>query len=550
MEEHAKAWALGLDGHTVGGRYRLGRPIGVGGMGAVFEGVHQAVGRPVAVKLLYPELTQSAEAVRRFQQEAQAAAAIARRGVVDILDFDVDPQHGPYLVMERLKGESLLSRITSTGRLAPSEALAIGAQIADTLAAVHERGIIHRDLKPGNVFLATSEEGEVVKILDFGISKLALTPGHAPLTVPGTVLGTPRYMAPEQASCEPDVDHRADLYSVGLILYHALSGVKPFADVTRGALLVAVIRDGPRPLRFVQPGLPDEVYSVVEQSMEHKRDERFQSAVALGRCIRQVLERLPAPPRRKLSHDEDIEATAIETSVDSTLRSVSPIGTSRSSPPGAPQGAQNPAATISEIPSGRFQALARDSSSYRGAVPSIQDFASEAMPSTVTDRNVPFHTSDHPEPEQPPDTLEFVRDSGAAPRAEDGRSSVKVWVEYADAPSPSDVSAFAGERDSGNHPRYSDPSMSLPTLPRGSNPLRADRRSGPPPTMVVEGGTSQEAWLPDQAHPSRPSEARSEPPKRAGSRWLMIVVVTAALALAGIGGVVLGLYLWNVALGR
>jgi serine/threonine protein kinase len=574
MEEHAKAWAFGLDGRTVGGRYRLGKPIGVGGMGAVFEGVHQAVGRVVAIKLLYPELTQSTEAVRRFQQEAQAAAAIARRGVVDILDFDVDPQLGPYLVMERLQGESLLTRIKTTGRLEPREAIAIGVQIADTLAAVHERGIIHRDLKPANVFLSTSDGGEVVKILDFGISKLALAPGKAPLTVPGTVLGTPRYMAPEQASCEPDVDHRADLYSVGLILYHALSGVKPFADVSRGALLVAVIRDGPRPLRFVRPGLPEGVYAVVEQSMEHRRDERFQSAVALSRSLQQVLERLPsavAPrpaPRPRLTTGDDFEATAIETSTDSTMRSADPIAAPLTAPSASPVRADVARSTISEIPSGRLQALvqnqvqpqlevqARAGSSYPGAVPDLDDFAAEAVVETVTDQSLPFHVRAHEEqrltnpgaPGQPPDTVEVVREPSMSPP--DGRSSPGGWVEYGTAASTSGVSVSQAPRGSGElAPFGDDRSTQNPTVPRGHS-LRQTGQRQPPATMVLQSGPTQEDILPGRAQPSRPSATSSTPPRKSGRRWLTALLIVFALAIAGVGGVLLGLYLWNVVLDK
>jgi serine/threonine-protein kinase len=570
MEEHAKSWALSLDGRAVGGRYRLGKPIGVGGMGAVFEGVHQAVGRQVAIKLLYPELTQSTEAVRRFQQEAQAAAAIARRGVVDILDFDVDPQLGPYLVMERLQGESLLTRIKTTGRLEPREAIAIGVQIADTLAAVHERGIIHRDLKPANVFLSASEGGEVVKILDFGISKLALAPGKAPLTVPGTVLGTPRYMAPEQASCEPDVDQRADLYSLGLILYHALSGVKPFADVSRGALLVAVIRDGPRPLRFVRPGLPEAVYAVVEQSMEHKRDERFQSAVALGRSLQQVLERLPsaAAPRPRLTHGDDFEATAIEASSDSTMRSAEPLDAPMTTPEASPVRADPGRATIAEIPSGRFQVVAQaqaqprpaaqgpGGAGYVGAVPDLQDFAAEAVVETVTDKSLPYHVRAREDqrrtnpgaPAQPPDTVEVVREPSAPPP--NGRSSSGGWVEYGASPSSNGVSTPMVSRDSGDLPRFHDDrSTQNPTVPRGQALNQAGRRA-PPATMVLQSGPTQEDVLPGRAQPSRPSAASSEPPQKAGGRWLMVLLVLLALGVAGVGGVMLGLYLWNVVLAR
>lgn len=312
MDDQVKKWALNLDGVLLGRRYRVGRPLGVGGMGAVFGAVHQAMGRSVAVKLLFPELTRSEEAVRRFQQEAQSAAAIARRGVVDILDFDQDPDHGPFLVMEMLQGESLLRRIKTRGRLSLEDALGLAMQMVETLATVHEAGVIHRDLKPANVFLAQTEEGEeVVKLLDFGISRVAPQPGCAPLTVPGTVLGTPRFMAPEQAACDPSVDHRADLYSVGSILYYAVSGTKPYAHLDKGALLVGVIQLPPTPLRQVSPGLPQVIYELIGHSMERERDQRFQSAQELGEALRLARQRLPRG-ELSLTADDDFAPTAVE----------------------------------------------------------------------------------------------------------------------------------------------------------------------------------------------------------------------------------------------
>lgn len=295
MMDRAREWVASLDGEVVGGRYRLGKPLGLGGMGAVFQGVHQAMGRPVAIKLLMPELIDSNETIRRFQQEAQAAAAIARRGVVDILDFDVDERHGPYLVMEHLAGQSLLRRIKTEGKLDLFHALTITVQMTDTLAAVHERGIIHRDLKPANVFLALTEEGEeVVKLLDFGISRVAPSSGATPLTIPGTILGTPRFMAPEQARCDPDIDHRADLYSVGMILYYALSGVKPFAGHPQQGLMLKVVREGPKPLRELGTALPEGVYRFVDRAIQRDRERRYQSALEMRADLLNLTDRLPS----------------------------------------------------------------------------------------------------------------------------------------------------------------------------------------------------------------------------------------------------------------
>lgn len=552
MEENAKAWALSLNGQTIGGRYRLGRPIGIGGMGAVFLGEHQAVGRTVAVKILFPELVQNSETVRRFQREARAAAAIARRGVVDILDFDVDPQLGPYLVMEHLQGESLLSRIKNRGRLDPTAAFSIAAQISETLAAVHQREIIHRDLKPANVFLTFNEDGEEeVRLLDFGISRVAPAPGKAPLTVPGTVLGTPRYMAPEQAACDPTVDHRVDVYATGLILYHAISGVKPFAEVPRGSLLVAVIRDGPTPLRHIRLGLPEEVYAVVEQAMARDREQRFQSAMALSRSIEQVTQLLPPPrPRPRLTTDDDEGPTAIETIPDSTLLAAQPLAappTTRSpqvmhlETEASPQDAespQDPAATISEIPSRRLPVTFK--TPHGDMEPSAS--ASDG-------------------PLEPPDTVDVVRRDGAPPRVE---GSSEPWVEFVDNSSP------MGENDdaaSGEHPAGPNLRESGPYLPYSSTPSYASfeldtgdasapervpsgKGSLPPKTLVADGINLAAARVtPHPATSSRPSavakpSTTSAPTRRRG-RWLLFFIVGVVALAVGAGGLVLGLHLWE-----
>lgn len=555
MEENAKAWALSLNGQTIGGRYRLGRPIGIGGMGAVFLGEHQAVGRTVAVKILFPELVQNSETVRRFQREARAAAAIARRGVVDILDFDVDSQLGPYLVMEHLKGESLLSRIKTTGRLDPTTAFSIAAQISETLAAVHAREIIHRDLKPANVFLTVNEDGEEeARLLDFGISRVAPAPGKAPLTVPGTVLGTPRYMAPEQAACDPGVDHRVDIYATGLILFHAISGVKPFAEIARGALLIAVIRDGPTPLRHLRPGLPNEVYAVVEQAMARDRNQRFQSAMALARSIEQVISLLPpSRPRPRLTTDDDEGPTAVETLPDSTIPAAQPLAappTTKSAqamhfePEASHQTAdvappQDPGATISEIPSRRLPVT------HKAAHSDI-------------DRSAPPTDG----PLQPPDTVDVVKRDGAPPTVL-GNSG--PWVEYVKQPSAeSEIEDVAsGELLAGQNLRESGPYLPYSSTPsyasieldtRESSPPErvpsGKQRSVPPKTLVEDGSHAAASKVaPRPATSSRtsavtPPISSSATPRRRG-RWLLFLIVGVVALAVGAGGLILGLHLWK-----
>jgi len=274
----AQTWAESIIGRVLAGRYSIEGLLGMGGMGAVFRAVHLGLSRTVAVKLLVPKLVDDDNAVRRFQREAQAASAASRRGVTEVLDFDVDPVCGPFLAMELLQGESLAARLRRDGRLAPAEAIHIARTMLDTLAAVHAQGIVHRDLKPGNVFLSVDAAGQrEVKLLDFGLVRLIRQEHHTQLTRPGAVLGTPAFMSPEQVRGESDVDHRTDLYAVGALLYTCLSGRRPFEGLPAD-ILTAVVTKRPAPLRPLCPGLPDGVYGVVERAMSRDRTLRFPDA--------------------------------------------------------------------------------------------------------------------------------------------------------------------------------------------------------------------------------------------------------------------------------
>jgi serine/threonine-protein kinase len=223
------------------GRYRLTEKLGEGGMGVVFAGVHETLGREVAVKLLRPEIGSHPLAVARFRQEAEAVSRIGHPNIVSVYDFGQLPNGSLYYVMERIRGESLAARIDRAPAMTAEELLSIFSQICRALAATHNLDIVHRDLKPENVVVGTSDDGRVfVKLLDFGIAKLCQIDNAQPLTMAGTAMGTPNYMAPEQMSSAHDVDARADLYSLGAMLYEIFTGEPPwgYADpleiITRG----------------------------------------------------------------------------------------------------------------------------------------------------------------------------------------------------------------------------------------------------------------------------------------------------------------------------
>ncbi|MCC7538919.1 MAG: serine/threonine protein kinase [Deltaproteobacteria bacterium] len=286
-------------GQIIAGRWRLERTLGAGGVGAVFAATPLEGGPMVAIKTLLPDAAGDDDTVRRFQREARTAGAVGRDGVVAVHEFGMDPVAGPFMVMELLEGEPLSSRLH---RAAPTlqESVTWMAQILDTLSAVHERGIVHRDLKPGNVFLVPPPfddrvtplaATERVKILDFGLSHVPSTSGQTKLTLPGEVLGTPRYMSPEQALGDP-IDARSDLYSVGILLYACLLGQPPYHDVPVTRVLKAVIDGPPTSLRTLRPGLPEALYDVLDRALARDRDQRFTSAAEMRAALLASL----APP--------------------------------------------------------------------------------------------------------------------------------------------------------------------------------------------------------------------------------------------------------------
>src|SRR5215470_2396024 len=228
-------------------------------MGTVFLAEHVLIGRRAAIKVLRPERTAKRGAVDRFFNEARATTAIADPGIVQVFDFGVTADHVAYIVMELLEGEQLKRRLRRLGVLSPADALRITRQTAGSLGAAHAAGIVHRDLKPENLYMIRDPEapgGERPKILDFGIAKLGDEVPDRIRTRTGAVLGTPVYMSPEQCHGAGRVDHRADIYSLGCVLFHLLTGRPPFDLPGVGALISAHLREpAPAPSSRV-PQLP------------------------------------------------------------------------------------------------------------------------------------------------------------------------------------------------------------------------------------------------------------------------------------------------------
>lgn len=274
---------------VIAGRYRLDEEIGHGAMGSVWRGWHLSLNGPVAVKVIKPALLDSAEAKARFLREARAAASLRSTHVVQILDHGL---HGdvPFIVMELLEGESLAQRLEREKLLSFGETARITAQVCRALTLAHGRGIVHRDLKPDNIFLAKEGSEEVAKVLDFGIAKDQSASMTATLeTQEGAILGTPYYLSPEQAQGSLEVDHRSDLWALGVIAFECVTGRRPFESNHVGDLIVRICsRPMPVPSSVcpVPPGF-DEWF---RRAVSRVPEQRFQSSSQLSESLSRLEE--------------------------------------------------------------------------------------------------------------------------------------------------------------------------------------------------------------------------------------------------------------------
>jgi serine/threonine-protein kinase len=271
--------------------------LGEGGMGTVYEAEHITIGRSVAVKVLHPNQARKKDAVRRFHQEARAAGAIGHPNICEVYDLGTLDDGSPYLVMERLTGETLADRIAAEGGLPFDDVIDILVQVLSGLVAAHEKGIVHRDIKPENVFL-TKRVGcpPICKLLDFGVSKVigSLIGGKdedLELTRTGMVMGTPYYMSPEQARGDRNLDARVDLYACGVILYEALTGRRPFTAANYNALLLQILSTKPKPARDFRPALPAGFDAVLDKALARNRDDRYRTAADFQRDLQALRDR-------------------------------------------------------------------------------------------------------------------------------------------------------------------------------------------------------------------------------------------------------------------
>jgi serine/threonine protein kinase len=272
---------MGLPQGTKLGSYEIVSPLGAGGMGEVYRARDESLGRQVAIKVLPKELASDPHRLRRFEQEARAAAALNHPNILAVYGFSTTEEHAPYLVTELLEGQTLRERLQQ-GEIPVRKAVEFALQAARGLAAAHDRGIVHRDLKPENLFL--TRDG-VVKILDFGLAKLSVPETGASQTSvatvsvsePGVVLGTVGYMSPEQVRGQV-IDHRSDIFSLGAILYEMVSGNRAFEGKTAADTMSAILKEEPAELSGAGRNLPPALGRIIHRCLEKDPAERFQSA--------------------------------------------------------------------------------------------------------------------------------------------------------------------------------------------------------------------------------------------------------------------------------
>lgn len=268
-------------GMVIAGRYALERPIGTGGMATIWEGTHLALNRPIAIKFIDFVGPNSAKMRGRFLREARVAAAVQHRNVVDIVDFGTTEDGKPFMVMELLVGRTLADRMTDPTPIAVGEAVRIVARVLSGLAAVHDAGIVHRDLKPENVILVKDADGTYPKLIDFGVSRAVDPRGDLKSVLPtveNAIVGTPQYMSPEQARGLTGLDSRADLWSVGVLLYELLTGQLPYDSDAVGDIIIQIATAEPPEFASLRPDLAGPLERVIKKAMARKPEDRYQTA--------------------------------------------------------------------------------------------------------------------------------------------------------------------------------------------------------------------------------------------------------------------------------
>ncbi len=289
MERDAEKLAGLREGEVLAGKYRVERVLGAGGMGMVVAAHHVGLDTKVAIKVLRPEMLDSAEALARFAVEARASARITSEHVARVFDVGALDSGAPYMVMEFLDGHDLGHRLQVDGGLPVAQAVDFVLQACEAVAEAHSVGIVHRDLKPSNLFCVRRPNGSLcIKVLDFGISKLSLGGAQAGLTMTATaaVMGTPYYMSPEQMESAREVDSRTDIWSLGIILFELISGHRPFGGQTLPEICFKIATHPAPRIRDTLPEVPPGLEAAIFRCLEKRRADRFSTIAELVTSLR------------------------------------------------------------------------------------------------------------------------------------------------------------------------------------------------------------------------------------------------------------------------
>ncbi|MBL8150164.1 MAG: serine/threonine protein kinase [Blastocatellia bacterium] len=304
-------------GLVVDGKYHIDRRIAKGGSGNVYRATHIQLKAPVAVKIIHPRLVSDPAAVERFRREALVTMKVRHTNAIAVMDFGITNNHIVYVVTELLEGVTLEQRLREKGFLSPNETSQIMNQVCAAVAVVHENQIVHRDLKPENIFLHQYEGREVVKVVDFGIAKykgnLDEEEEDMRLTQSGFVVGTPFYMSPEQCRGQ-DVDHRADIYSLGVMLYQVLTGKLPFDGHKASIIVTKHKTEKPKPIYEVKPGLPAVLNGVIMRALEKKPEDRQQNVLELAHELESAVKAITEQELKKVflnATEDDLDAVLL-----------------------------------------------------------------------------------------------------------------------------------------------------------------------------------------------------------------------------------------------
>jgi eukaryotic-like serine/threonine-protein kinase len=337
-------------GTLLAGKYRLESLLGRGGMGAVYKATHVMLGRPVAVKMIKPDLVGSPEMVRRFQREARAATSLDHPHIVRVYDLGETDDGTLYIAMEFVEGATLKDAIRSGGPMAPERIARFAAMVASALSTAHRQHVVHRDLKPQNLVLTTNSQGqESLKLLDFGIAK-TFEDGATQLTAAGYALGTPHYMAPEQATGK-EIDGRADIYALGVIVYEMLVGDVPFNDASTPAILIKHMTEPPEPPSRRRPGIHPALETIALTCLEKDPQRRYQSASDVTAALRDAFPNEVPSATREFTGLGTAAASATDAATIVTPSPAPAVVSPATSaaPPAAGTAAQQPAASVPAV---------------------------------------------------------------------------------------------------------------------------------------------------------------------------------------------------------